>query len=67
MSKHEVRQVEDPTTHLTNRRAFLRMGLALGDGALSATLLVNDSPSAAAAGVGVDVLVSSGERWWVIA
>jgi len=38
MSDQEVRQVEDRTTNLTSRRAFLRTGLALGAGALSAGL-----------------------------
>jgi anti-sigma factor RsiW len=50
MSQHEVRQVEDRTTNLPSRRAFLRRGLALGAG-----LLVNGSASAVAAGVGVDL------------
>jgi hypothetical protein len=56
VSQYEVRQVEDRTTNLPSRRAFLRMGLALGAGALGAGLLVNGSPSAVAAGVGVDIL-----------
>jgi F0F1-type ATP synthase membrane subunit c/vacuolar-type H+-ATPase subunit K len=51
VSQYEVRQVEDRTTNLPSRRALLRMGLALGAG-----LLVNGSPSAVAAGVGVDIL-----------
>jgi Ferritin-like domain len=50
MSHHEVPQVEDESAaHLTSRRAFLRTGLALGAGALSAGLLADGSPSAVAA------------------
>jgi hypothetical protein len=49
MSQHELGQVEDRTTNLTSRRAFLRTGLALGAGALGAGLLVDGSPSAVAA------------------
>src|SRR5215218_6528933 len=49
MSQHELRHAEDRTTNLTSRRAFLRTGLAVGAGALGAGLLVNGSPSAAAA------------------
>jgi hypothetical protein len=64
MSQHEVCQVEDQSTNLTSRRAFLRTGLALGAGALSAGLLVNGSPSAVAAGVGVDILCHQvGDGW----
>jgi hypothetical protein len=49
MSQHELGQVEDRTTNLTSRRAFLRTGLALGAGARGAGLLVDGSPSAVAA------------------
>ena len=64
VSQYEVRHVEDRTTNLPSRRAYLRAGLALGAGALGAGLLFNGSPSAVAAGGGGEILchqVSDGE------
>jgi Ferritin-like domain len=47
--RRKLPHTEDQTTNLTSRRAFLRTGLALGAGALSAGLLADGSPSAVAA------------------